>query len=249
VKLTILGCLGAYPHHDEGTTSYLLQAKGYNLLIDCGSMAVSKLEHFVSPLFVDSVILSHYHHDHIADLGVLQYYRQLWPKDDPNWDGKILKIWGHKEDKFHFNDLTLAGVSAGKSYQVGDEKHIGPWNVTFMRTIHPVPCFAMRFEEKATGKVFVFTGDSGYLEAFNTFANDADLFLADTYLFKGHENHKAHLTSYEAGKIAKTANVKSLVLTHLPQHGDLEQLRQEAKAAAGNKISVELAIPGRQFEI
>lgn len=246
MKLTILGCWGGYPHKDEGTTSYLLQANGYNLLIDCGSMAISKLEHFVNPLEVDSVILSHYHHDHIADLGVFQYYRQLYAG---NWDHQVLKIWGHTEDEFHFNDLTLTNVSIGKPYFESDVKHIGPFEVTFMRTIHPVPCFAMRFLEKATGKLFVFSGDSGYLEGFNEFAKDADVFLADTYLFKGNEKHHAHFTSYEAGEIAKTANVKKLILTHLPQHGDLKILQNEARASAGESVDVILAQPNLQLEI
>ena len=39
-----------------------------------------------------------------------------------------------------------------------------------METIHPVTCYAMRIVEKATGKVFVFTGDSGYLASFEDFA-------------------------------------------------------------------------------
>ncbi|MDR1567076.1 MAG: MBL fold metallo-hydrolase [Streptococcaceae bacterium] len=246
MKLTILGCLGGFPHNDEGTTSYLLEAKGYNLLIDCGSMAISKLEHFISPTCLDSVILSHYHHDHIADLGVLQYYRQLW---HGKWDHKLLKIWGHTEDDFHFNDLTMENVSIGKPYQESDVKHIGPWDVTFLRTVHPVPCFAFRFLEKVTGKIFVFTGDTGYLAALELFAKDADLFLADTYLFKGNENHHAHLTSYEAGLIAKGAGVKQLVLTHLPESGNLLQLKVEAQQAAGDEIKVTLAQPSLQLEI
>ncbi|MDR0922232.1 MAG: MBL fold metallo-hydrolase [Lactobacillales bacterium] len=247
MKITVLGCWGGYPHKDSGTTSYLLQANGYNLLLDCGSMAVAALEHHVSPLWLDSVILSHYHHDHIADLGVLQYYRQLWPKD--KWDGMILKIWGHTEDEFHFNDLTLEGVSEGHAYHEEDVVKIGPWDITFMKTVHPVPCYAMRFVERKTGKIFVFTGDSGYLESFVDFAKDADLFLADTYLFAGNEHHHAHFTSREAGEIAAAAGVKKLVLTHLPQHGDLEQLLKEAELATGGKVEVELAAKDKVFEL
>lgn len=40
------------------------------------------------------------------------------------------------------------------------------------------------YRRRNNGKVFVFTGDSGYLESFADFAKDADLFLADTYLLK-----------------------------------------------------------------
>lgn len=245
MKLTVLGCLGAYPYKGEGTTGYLLESEGYHLLLDAGSTTLIQLEKILDPLALDAVILSHYHHDHIADLGVLQYYWQLFPKQA---ERNVLPIYGHGEDSIHFNELTMAGVTEGHDYLQTKQLELGPFFVTFMKTIHPVTCYAMRFVENSTGKIFVFTGDSGYLESFVDFAKDADLFLADTYLFAGNERHKAHFTSQESGEIAAAAKVKKLVLTHLPQHGDLEQLKEEA-AAAANGIPVELAAVQKIFEI
>lgn len=245
MKLTVLGCLGAYPYKGEGTTGYLLESEGYHLLLDAGSTTLIQLEKILDPLALDAVILSHYHHDHIADLGVLQYYWQLFPKQA---ERNVLPIYGHGEDSIHFNELTMAGVTEGHDYLQTKQLELGPFSVTFMKTIHPVTCYAMRFVENSTGKIFVFTGDSGYLESFVDFAKDTDLFLADTYLFAGNERHKAHFTSQESGEIAAAAKVKKLVLTHLPQHGDLEQLKEEA-AAAANGIPVELAAVQKIFEI
>lgn len=245
MKLTVLGCLGAYPYHGQGTTSYLLQSEGFNLLLDAGSSTLVELEKEIDPLALDAVILTHYHHDHIADLGVLQYYWQLYPTQTPK---PILPIYGHTEDAFHFNDLTMEGVTEGHAYFEAEELKLGPFLVTFMKTIHPVPCYAMRFVEEKTGAVFVFTGDSGYLESFNEFAKEADLFLADTYLFDGNERHRAHFTAGEAGTFAKNAAVKKLVLTHLPQQGDLAELRRQA-VATSEGIPVELAAPHKTFEI
>lgn len=245
MKLTVLGCLGAYPYKGEGTTGYLLESEGYHLLLDAGSTTLIQLEKILDPLALDAVILSHYHHDHIADLGVLQYYWQLFPKQA---ERNVLPIYGHGEDSIHFNELTMAGVTEGHDYLQTKQLELGPFSVTFMKTIHPVTCYAMRFVENSTGKIFVFTGDSGYLESFVDFAKDADLFLADTYLFAGNERHKAHFTSQESGEIAAAAKVKKLVLTHLPQYGDLEQLKEEA-AAAANGIPVELAAVQKIFEI
>ncbi|CRH21743.1 conserved hypothetical protein [Carnobacterium maltaromaticum] len=37
-----------------------------------------------------------------------------------------------------------------------------------------------------------------------------------------------HMTSLEVARIAKKAEVKTLVLTHLPQIGDLELLKAQA---------------------
>ena len=244
MKVTVLGCLGAYPYEGQGTTSYLLESEGFHLLLDAGSSTLVELEKELDPLALDAVILTHYHHDHIADLGVLQYYWQLYPTQTPK---PILPIYGHTEDDVHFNELTMEGVTEGRPYFEAEELKVGPFLVTFMKTIHPVPCYAMRFVEEKTGAVFVFTGDSGYLESFNEFAKDADLFLADTYLFDGNEHHKAHFTAGEGGRFAKHAAVKKLVLTHLPQHGDLEELRQQAAAVSGG-IPVELAAPHKVFE-
>lgn len=62
MKLTALGVWGGFPYQDAGTTSYLLTSNsGFNLMIDAGSRAVTELEHEVSPLYIDAVIVSHYH--------------------------------------------------------------------------------------------------------------------------------------------------------------------------------------------
>lgn len=238
LKITVLGCLGAYPYNGQGTSSYLLESEGFHLLLDAGSTTLVNLEEKIDPLTLDAVILSHYHHDHIADLGVLQYYRQLYPVLEPT---PILPIYGHTEDQEHFEALNLANVSTAIPYFEAEELKIGPFLITFMKTIHPVPCYAMRFVEEKTGKIFVYTGDSGYLESFIDFANEADVFLADTYLFAGNENHHAHFTAKESGEIAKAAKVKKLILTHLPQHGSLALLREQAEKASGQEIPVFLA--------
>ena len=105
MKLTTLGCWGAYPYKDGGTTSYLVTSEdGFQLLMDCGSRAVTELEKEISPLDLDAVIISHYHPDHVADLGVLRHYFQLYPKH--LWKPKILPIYGHTEDEQEFAKLT-----------------------------------------------------------------------------------------------------------------------------------------------
>ncbi|GFH40210.1 MBL fold metallo-hydrolase [Lactococcus insecticola] len=250
MKLTALGVWGGYPARDAGTTSYLLTSNsGFNLLIDAGSRAVTELEHEVSPLCIDAAIISHYHEDHIADLGVLRQYRQLWPKTDPDWDSAILKIYGHNEDadSHEFDKLTLADVSEGIAYDVAGTQKIGPFDITFTKTVHPVTCFAMRIVERKTGQTLAFTADTGYFDGLIDFARDADMLLADVYFFADKSNMANHLSSTEAGTIAKAAGVKKLVLTHLPQFGDLETLRKEAETAAETVVT-ELAEPHKSWD-
>lgn len=246
MKLTVLGCMGAYPYQGRGTTGFLLEAQDFHLLIDAGSGTLLELEKHLSPLALDAVILSHYHHDHIADVGVLQYMWQLDPQRDQK---RVLPIYGHQDDERHFAELTMANVSQGLAYQPDQVLEIGPFTITFLKTLHSVPCYGMRIVETETGKVLVFTGDSGFLADFEEFAQQADLFLADTYLFAGNEGHHAHFTSKEAGEIAQVAEVKQLVLTHLPQHGSWAQLQQEAFQATKERVPVALAEVGKTFDI
>ena len=72
MKITVLGCLGAYPYNGEGTTGYLVESEGFHLLLDAGSTTLVQLEKILDPLDLDAVFLTHYHHDHFADLGVLK---------------------------------------------------------------------------------------------------------------------------------------------------------------------------------
>lgn len=244
MKLTALGVWGGYPTRDAGTTSYLLQSEeGFNLLLDAGSRAVTELEHELSPNDLDAIILSHYHEDHIADLGALRQYRQLQTVKP-----EILPIYGHQENEYEFSKLSLENVSEGIAYDVENGTSVGPFDIQFLKTVHPVICYAMRIVERATGQVLVYTGDTGYFAGLVDFSKDADILLADVYFFKDKAKMPNHLSSVEAGEIAAQANVQKLILTHLPQVGDLQVLREEAQEVAGN-IPVDLAQPHMKWTV
>ncbi|MBB5888249.1 MBL fold metallo-hydrolase [Lactovum miscens] len=250
MKLIALGVWGGYPTEDSGTTSYLLQSEsGFNMLLDCGSRAVTELEHELQPTQLDAVLLSHYHEDHIADLGVLRQYRQLYPIGKDGWDGMILPIYGHDENDYEFSKLSLENVSEGHAYDVSTVNRIKPFEVTFLKTVHPVVNYAMRIVERRTGQVLVYTGDTGYFDGLAEFAKDADLFLADVYFQKDKHNMLNHLSSDEAGKIAREAKVKRLVLSHLSQTADLDKLVEEAQEVAGDAVIVELAKPHLKWQL
>lgn len=244
MKLTALGVWGGYPTRDAGTTSYLLQSEeGFNLLLDAGSRAVTELEHELSPNDLDAIILSHYHEDHIADLGALRQYRQLQTVKP-----EMLPIYGHQENEYEFSKLSLENVSEGIAYDVENGTSVGPFDIQFLKTVHPVICYAMRIVERATGQILVYTGDTGYFTGLVDFSKDADILLADVYFFKDKAKMPNHLSSVEAGEIAAQANVKKLILTHLPQVGDLQVLREEAQEVAGN-IPVDLAQPHMKWTV
>lgn len=230
MDLQILGYYGGYPREDGGTSAYLITSGDYHLLMDIGSGALMALEKIMPPAQLDAVLLTHYHHDHTADLGVLQYYWQL-TQDTKKHD--VLPIYGHTKDPLNYAALTFEPFTKGFGYTADTTLDLGPLTLTFMETQHPVPAFAVRVTEKATGKTIVNTSDTRYFSDLARFATGADLLMADTNFLADQPAPRWHLTAPEAGTLANAANVNQLLLTHLP-HADQALLLQQAQASAGD---------------
>lgn len=199
---------------------------------------MNALEEILDPLQLDAVLLTHYHHDHTADVGVLQYYWQLRQGDRKT---PILPIYGHTEDPLNFGALTWAGATEGRAYDPSAVNQIGPFDVTFMKTKHPVPAFAVKIVERATGQQLTFSADTAYLPDLAKFATGSQLLMTDTNFGADKTGKMWHMTSAQSGEIAKAAHAKTLLLTHLPQDVAFDQLQHEAQVAAGDGVKVVVA--------
>lgn len=235
MKLTVIGFWGGYPRVGEATTGYLLEVADKKILIDCGSAVVSQLQKFVDPLTLDALLLTHHHADHSADVGALQHAFIIQKALGKTKD--IFPIYADKEGYKYFEDLTHTGVTKGMPIDVVNGLTLGDISVSFMRTVHPVPCLAMRFTYK--GKSVVYTGDSSYTNDFVSFSKDADLLVVDCNFYKGMDGSKpGHMTSEEVATIAKEASVKKLLLSHLPHFGEHDQLVREAKGVFNGEVQL-----------
>jgi ribonuclease BN (tRNA processing enzyme) len=235
MKVTVIGYWGGYPEAGEATTGYLFEHDYFRLLVDCGSGVLSQLQKYIKPEQLDAVLISHYHHDHVADIGVLQYARLI--KSLTGDKLPELPIYGHMFDEHGFSSLTHEPYTKGIAYNPEEALQIGPFSITFMKTKHPVVCYAMRIT--AGDQTVVFTADSSYLPEFVSFAKGADLFICECNLYENQDGTKAgHMNSREAGSIAKEAEVGELLLTHLPHDGDIQQLPEQAKKVFDGKITL-----------
>lgn len=226
MKLTIVGYWGGYPKVNEASAGYLLEHEDFHLLIDCGSGVLSKLQNFLAPEELDAVILSHYHPDHVADIGVLQHARLIQGFLDKEFG--CLPIYGHGLDEAEFAKLTYKNITEGRAYDPQTTLNVGPFTIQFLRTNHPVPCFAMKIE--AGGKTLIYTGDTSYRNEFISFSKEADLLLSECNFYSHQDGKNAgHMNSTDVGRLAAEAEVKKVILTHLPHYGDLSILKKEAK--------------------
>ena len=237
MKLTILGNNGPYPCEGGACSGYLLTSDSGNtkLLIDCGTGTLANLPKHLPWDALDAVLLRHLHFDHMSDMLPMQYALQFHPR------AEALRVWA---------PMTPAPVRAlldvpAYALQPMEDVQIGEFSVRFFPGRHPVQSFAMRFE--CDGAAFVYTGDTNEIEGLGRFAENADLLLADAGLSSADWKIAApHLSAAGCGRLARSANVKRLLLTHLnPKYAPaalVDEARVEFEHAEFTEIGAEYAI-------
>lgn len=243
MKLTVIGYYGAYPEAGKATSGYLLEHNGKKILIDCGSGILSRLQNFISLEEIDSIVLSHYHSDHMGDIYCMHYAIMILKHMERR--KKPLHIYALGNDP-KFETLSYGQHCITHPIENGSVENIHDVSFSFINTNHPVSCLGMRIE--CGGKIIGYTADSGWTENLLEIASNNDLLLCECNLFNYQKGViSGHLTAGEAGRLASQAAVKELVLTHLPHHGDLENLVKEAREEFQG--TVQLAYEGLNYQL
>lgn len=232
MKLTVIGCNGAYPSANQATSCYLLQTKGKNILLDMGSGSLSKLQNYVECSEIDMLIVGHYHADHTADIGCLQHQvmiEKMHGKRHKNLDIYVPDYIGDIS-AYDFDDCVYAcGYNADSVLNFGDIK------ITFSENIHAIPSFAVKIYDGE--QTFVYTGDTGYYDKLVDFAEKSHILLSECSMFDTKPNDQfGHLSCEQAGDLAQKADVRNLVLTHLPNGAEKEQFKIKAQTKFNGNI-------------
>lgn len=238
MKLSIIGYWGAYPGSGGASSGYLIEETGpegnESILLDCGSGVLSKLYKYIDLSLLNNVVLSHYHSDHVADIGCLQYASKvqlsLHERSTP------ISIYGHNLSDFS-EKLTYEDASVFRPYNEKTPLQIGLFTLKFKRTPHPAPTFAIRVETEK-GSVG-YSADTGWDDELIDFFKGVDLLLCESSLYNKFKGKvEGHLTSGEAGKLARYAGAGELILTHLPHFGDHGNLLTEAEMEYSGKVTL-----------
>lgn len=219
MKLTVLGNRGPYPTPNGACSGYLLESEKTHILIDCGTGVLAKMQRHISFSQLDAVILSHLHYDHMSDMLPMQYALQFNPRER-------LRVYAPQTP----TDVRALLDVPAYVLRGMEDRQIGDMSVRFFPGRHPVESWAMRIE--CDGRTFVYTGDTNETDGLADFARDADLLLADAGLSEEEWSEKSpHLSALGCGRLAKAANVKQLLLTHLNPRYDPKQLEAQAQRA------------------
>lgn len=231
MRLRILGMNGPFPEAGGACSGYYLSVSGKRLLLDCGAGVFSRLISFCDPLALDCLLISHFHHDHASDLGVLGYYLAARGGEKPLTVMAPERSLLIENPAFHYHEsatLQLGGVL-----------------IETMPVRHPISTFAYRVTSENI--TFVYSGDTNTTSGLVDFCRGADLLLLDACLPQDAWTEQAfHLSARHAAQIAKDAGAKRLVLTHLNPSYAKELLLKEARAVFS---ASHLAASGDLYEI
>ena len=212
MRVTFLGTGSALPTGERFQTGIFVQDDGRGLLIDCGSGVLHRLQQSgIGYDGVSTVLLTHHHLDHVADLLPLMKARWLageeqleivGPRGTKGLVDGLLDVHEYMDGRL---DLQLREVAAGEFTVAG-------FDVSAYETRHSLPCLAYRFDDR-----FTFSGDS---EAFAGLANFADecAVLAHDCSFPDDVDVSNHPTPSELGEILAGRDIGRVYLTHLYPH-------------------------------
>ena len=240
--LHVLGCAPAGGNPGEPCSGYLVTAGGSRILLDCGPGVLSSLlARDAAPLA--AIVLSHLHFDHVADLiplgfahvfGLASEWKPPALFAPPGGEARLAALCeasGHGADH-----LTACGLTVGEYDPGGPALAIGDARLLFRELIHPGDSHAIRVE--AGGAALVYSGDTAFTPALGEHTAGADVLLTESTALP---SSNVHLPAADAGRIAREAGCKGLVLTHLDVRERAAALRQAREAFGG---PVHAAIPG-----
>jgi len=273
IIVTPLGTVSPYPKDNKNCPGFLIEYNKHKVLLDSGE-GVSRLLNLPNDLENLIIIISHLHKDHYSGLAGIAYasyvYKNLGyindrikvyipggdlPKNtdsyyyDDGW-GNQIRVEKKLEDFEYLmnygdeNNLEFITYENKECYNRMYTINHGNIEISFCKNPHDLNTYSTKIE--AGDFKIVYSADTGYEHnTLTNFSKDADLLICESTFLKGQTRlGNNHLYAYEAGKIAKLANVKKLLLTHFWPEIDKELYVKEAKEYFEN---TEAAIEGKKL--
>ncbi|GAB7020513.1 MBL fold metallo-hydrolase [Halostagnicola bangensis] len=212
MRITFLGTGSAMPTGERFQTGIVVQEDEHTLLIDCGSGVLHRLQQSgIGYEEISSVLLTHHHLDHVADLLPLMKARWLageetfeivGPQGTKAMIDGLLEVHEYMQDKL---ELQVREVVAG-------DFDVAGFDVSAYETRHSLPCLAYRFDDR-----FTFSGDSEAFAGLVNFAEECAILLHDCS-FPDDVDVSNHPTPEKLGAELAGSDIGRVYLTHLYPH-------------------------------
>lgn len=238
---TLIGTGTGVPSLQRNPACILIKLGDKHLVFDTGpGVLKALLRRGVDYLNVDFLFYTHLHMDHIADMGAMLFAAKI----PPTVRKKDLVIYGPKGLKDYYDKLrnlyknTISPDTYKLTLKEIEETslEIEGFTISTGRLRHHDGGMGYRIVSPE-GKVVVYSGDTDYCEEIVALSKDADLCILECS-FPDQMKMEGHLTPLEAGKVAKEAGVKKLVMVHMYPVCDQYDLAGVCKKEFDGEITV-----------
>lgn len=218
MELIILGSGTCTPSSRRAGPAACLIADGHHILVDSAAGTLHQMAlagiHYAS---IDLLLYTHFHVDHVGELAPYIFasrYAGDFIRTTP------MQIWGppgirqiHDGLKAIFGQwVELEPEKIQLAEITGKNLNFKTISIQTASILHTPQSLGYRVMD-SRGKVIVFSGDTDYCIELIELATDADLLVCECANPEG-QKRIGHLMPSEAGRIAREAGVKRLVLTH-----------------------------------
>ncbi|MET9257036.1 MBL fold metallo-hydrolase [Streptomyces sp. NPDC003717] len=216
LTLTVLGTASPHPGPDRPCSGHLLRGGGAQVWVDAGTGTFAELQRHADPAGLDAIWISHLHADHSADLLAAVYglaYGGLTPPAPvpvyapADCAARLAGFFGRPDPGF------LAPVLDFRPLHDGHTVRLGGLTLTSHAVRHDTEAYGLRAE--CGGRVLAYSGDSGPCPALTDLARDADVFLCEADIDAPGPDEQVHLTPEDAGRTARAAGARRLLVTHV----------------------------------
>lgn len=234
LELTFLGTGAAMPTGDRFQTGMVIGDDERRLLVDCGSGVLHRLQQAgIGYESIETILLTHHHLDHVADLMPLMKARWLAGETTQTIAGppgtqalvdRLFDAHDYMRDRL---DLAVRTVEPGTFTLEG-------FTIEAIETIHSVTCHAYRLDDTVT-----FSGDTEPCARVAELA-DGSVVLVHECAFPDEVDVSNHTRPSELGELLDGTDIGRVYLNHLYPHcsGREEELVERVTANFDGRVRV-----------
>jgi len=214
MRVTFLGTGSAMPTGERYQAGTVLRADDRTLLVDCGAGVLQRLQQSgVGYESISTVLLTHHHLDHVADLMPLLKARWLAGEEH-------LSVVGPRGTKalvdglFEVHDYLDGRIDIGVREIADGDYDIAGFEVSAREVRHSKRTLAYRFDDRLT-----LSADTEAFEGLAAFADGSAVLVHDCS-FPDDVDVNNHPTPTELGRVLSGHEYGRVYLTHLYPHTD-----------------------------